>query len=364
MSFRCGIVGLPNVGKTTIYNALAQGKEQISIAPFSTIQPKRGVVPVPDERVEKLVKVLDPKRVVRAHLDFLDVAGLVEGASHGEGMGNQFLSHLRDVDILLQVVRTFESEEAVHFLGSIDPQRDINIVNKELIMKDRDVVDRRIEKLEQKKNMPNFNPDFLELLHAVKGVLEEGHFVRHLDLSEDQIKLLKDTYLFTAKPMMYCVNVNKDDLPGGGKWEKDLVTFAQEDSSKIVFICGLLEEEMSRIEDKEKHSEIIEEFLLEHSGPSKVVHLGYDLLEKVTFFTHDHSEVRAWTIFKGTRAPQAAGHVHSDMERGFIRVEVVKWQDLVDAGSLQKARDNGHFKVEGKDYEIQDGDVVHFRFNV
>ncbi len=364
MGFRCGIVGLPNVGKTTIFNTLANGKEEISIAPFSTIQPKKGVVPVPDERLEKIVKIIDPKHVVRAHLEFLDVAGLVEGASKGEGMGNQFLSHLRDVDVLLHVVRIFDSEDAVHFLGSIDPMRDIRIVNNELIHKDSETVGRRIAKLEAKKASGKFDEDLFDLLHGLKDALESGHPIRHLDLTHEQVHSLKDIQLFTIKPYLYCVNVSQDDLPGGGKWEKELNAFSEEDMSRIVYLCGILEEEMSRMEDAEKKEEIIEEFLLEKSGPAKVVHMGYELLDKVTFFTHDHGEVRAWTVPKETKAPQAAGHVHSDMERGFIRVEVVKCQDLIDSGSLQKARENGCFKVEGKDYEIQDGDVVHFRFNV
>ncbi len=364
MSFRCGIVGLPNVGKTTIFNALTQGKEEISIVPFSTIHPKKGVVPVPDERLSRLVDIIKPKRVVHTHMEFMDIAGLIEGASQGAGLGNQFLSHIRDVDVVLHVVRTFESEDAVHVLGSIDPIRDIKIVNTELIVKDIETVEKRIKKIEQKGLNDPENVAQIELLQGIKLALEQEHPVRHLELSPEDMHRLRDVHLFTIKPCLYCINVDENDLPGGGKWEKEILAYAEQDQTKAVFLCGILEEDLAKITDQEERKKIIEDFLLEQSGPAKVVQMGYELLEKVTFFTYDHDEVREWTIPKGLRAPQAAGHVHTDMERGFIRAEIVRWQDVVESGGIHQAKENGHFRVEGKDYEIQDGDVVHFRFNV
>lgn len=365
MGLTCGIVGLPNVGKSTLFNAITKAGAEAANYPFCTIDPNVGIVEVPDSRYDKLVEMVKPKSAVPAVVEFVDIAGLVKGASQGEGLGNKFLSHIREVDAIVQVVRAFQDENVTHVEGQLNPLRDIEIINTELVLADLDTVARRMERTKKlarggdKKSVAE-----LALLERINQALEEERPVRSLSLDQDEKFLIRDLHLLTIKPILYVANVAENDLP---EMENDLVIqireYAVKEGAEVVTVCAKIEAEISEL-DGEEAREFLADLGLEESGLNRLIRAAYHLLGLVTFFTAGEKEVRCWTIRRGTKAPQAAGVIHSDIERGFIRAEVIRFEDLVGLGSFANARTQGALRLEGKEYEMQDGDVVYFRFNV
>ncbi len=359
MGFRCGIVGLPNAGKSTIFNALTAAGAEVASYPFSTIEPNVGVVPVPDRRLEVLAELIKPRRVTPTTLRFVDIAGLVRGASHGEGLGNQFLSHIRDVDAVAHVVRCFEDGEVSHPYGSVDPRRDAEVVNLELVLADLEVLERRMQKLQKLARTGDKEARReMELLEELKAWLEEGKRAREF-LQVHHVELPKDLPLITAKPFFYVANLSE----GSEHHLAPLTQLAAEEGVEVVEIYGKVEAELQELEPSERE-EFRRELGLEGSGLQRLIEVGYRALDLITFFTTVNLDLRAWTVRRGTKAPEAAGKIHTDMQRGFIRAEVISFDDFVKAGSEQAARERGLLRSEGRDYEVQDGDIIHFRFNV
>ena len=364
---KLGIVGLPNVGKSTLFNAITKAGAESANYPFCTIEPNVGVVSVPDKRLDVLEKMYNSKKKVYTAIEFYDIAGLVKGASKGEGLGNKFLSHIREVEAIVHVVRCFEDDNIVHVDGSVDPIRDIETINLELIFSDLEVIDRRIEKVSKLiKSGDKESKVEYEIMLKVKKHLEEGKPVRTLDLNEDEAELVKSFFLLTTKPVLYVANISEDDLTSGNlenDFVKKVKKYAKGEGSEAVIISAKIEEELSSLEDDER-LEMLEEYGLSEAGLDKLINASYKLLGLMSFLTAGEKEVRAWTIKQGTKAPEAAGKIHTDIQKGFIRAEIVSYDKLIECGSEASAKEKGFYRLEGKDYIMQDGDVVNFRFNV
>jgi len=364
---KLGIVGLPNVGKSTLFNSLTKAGAESANYPFCTIDPNVGIVTVPDERLKKLGDLYQSKKVTPAVIEFVDIAGLVKGASKGEGLGNQFLSNIREVDAIVHVVRCFEDSNIVHVDGSINPVRDIETINLELVFSDIEILERRIAKTSKGARMDKTQAKELKLLERVKAHLEDGRLAKTFEAEdEDEENWLKEYNLLTAKPVIYAANVAEEDLTedgAGNPFVQEVKKNASEEQCEVFVICAQIEQEIAELDDEEK-AMFLEELGLKESGLEKLIKASYSLLGLISYLTSGEDETRAWTIKKGTKAPQAAGKIHSDFERGFIRAEVVNYQDLLDCGSLAAAKEKGLVGLEGKEYIVQDGDVILFRFNV
>ncbi len=365
---KLGIVGLPNVGKSTLFNSLTKAGAESANYPFCTIDPNVGIVPVPDERLTKLGNLYHSKKVTPAVVEFVDIAGLVKGASKGEGLGNQFLSNIREVDAIVHVVRCFEDANVVHVDGSVDPARDIETINLELVFSDLEILERRIAKTAKGARMDKALAKEMALLEQIKAHLERGELAKTFALSDDEEEAawFASYNLLTAKPVIYAANVAEEDLANEGAsnaFVQAVRKLAQKEQSEAFVICAQIEQEIAELEEEEKMM-FLEELGLQASGLEKLIQASYSLLGLISYLTAGEDETRAWTIIKGTKAPQAAGKIHTDFERGFIRAEVVNYQDLLECGSLAAAKEKGIVGLEGKDYVVKDGDVMLFRFNV
>lgn len=364
---KLGIVGLPNVGKSTLFNSLTKAGAESANYPFCTIDPNIGIVPVPDERLGVLAKMHNSAKIVNATIEFVDIAGLVKGASKGEGLGNQFLSNIREVDAIVHVVRCFEDANIVHVDGSINPLRDIETINLELLFSDLEILERRYAKLVKSVKNDKTLVKETDLVERLKKHLEDGRLAKNFEIADDEEKALLESFnLLTYKPTIYAANVTEDDLADDGCSNENVVnvrTYAKEEGSEVFVICAQIEQEIAELDDEEKKM-FLEDLGLEESGLEKLIRASYSLLGLISYLTSGEMETKAWTITKGTKAPQAAGKIHSDFERGFIRAEVVSYEHLVEQGSMNAAKEKGLVRSEGKDYVVQDGDVVLFRFNV
>ncbi|WP_018232589.1 redox-regulated ATPase YchF [Thioalkalivibrio thiocyanodenitrificans] len=363
MSLKCGIVGLPNVGKSTLFNALTRAGIQAENYPFCTIDPNVGVVPVPDPRLDALAAIVRPEKVIPTAMEFVDIAGLVAGASQGEGLGNQFLAHIRETDAVAHVVRCFENDDVVHVAGRVDPISDIEVINTELALADLETTEKALTRLTRTAKSGDKEAIARKAVaEKVQAVLAEGRAARAADLNEDERVLLRELQLITAKPAMYIANVNEDGFEGNPLLER-VREYAVAENAQVVPVCAAIEAEIAQLADDEK-AEFLAEMGFDEPGLNRVIRAAYDLLGLQTFFTAGDKEVRAWTVKRGATAPRAAGVIHTDFEKGFIRAEVVAYDDFIACKGEQGARDAGKWRLEGKEYVMKEGDVVHFRFNV
>ena len=362
---KIGIVGLPNVGKSTLFNSITKAGAESANYPFCTIEPNVGIVAVPDERLQKLAQMYNTKKITPAVVEFVDIAGLVKGASKGEGLGNKFLSHIRETDAICEVVRCFEDSNVVHVDGSVDPIRDIETINLELIFADIETVDKRLDKAKKMLKADKKYQAEIDLLEKIKLALENGMPARQLEYNEDEKEMLKEMFLLTTKPIIYIANVSEEQL---SDTENDanvnkVREYASKEKAEVIPLCVKIEDELSTLDDNDK-KEMLEALGLEESGLDTLIKKSYDLLGLMSFLTAGEPEVRAWTIKKGTKAPQAAGKIHSDIERGFIKAEVISYNELIKEGSMVQAKEKGLVRQEGKEYIMQEGDIVLFKFNV
>lgn len=366
MGLTAGIVGLPNVGKSTLFNAITKKNILAANYPFATIEPNVGIVVVPDKRIDKLNEMYNPASLVKTAYEFTDIAGLVKGASTGEGLGNKFLSHIREVDAIVEVVRCYDDSNIIHVENTVNPVRDIEIIEVELILSDLEIIETRLGKIGKKAAMTKDKDTIkeFELLNKLKDALEKNISIRNIELTDDEKKLLRSFNLLTSKPIIYMANVSEDDVvTGTNKYVEEVKEYAKQANSKVIVVCAKIEEELSSLEDDEK-DEFLRELGIKESGLDQLISATYSLLGLKTFFTAGSDEVRAWTFKEGMKAPACAGVIHTDFERGFIKAEIMSYDDLIEYGSEKSVKEAGKMRLEGKEYIMQDGDICYFRFNV